>query len=450
MRRTPRTKLTTRTTLSLLATFALATGCAGSPAMRAAESGDRAQLRAHLLEKEKAGTMSNGEAESLARAVARHELEQARGLPGLDRVRDLEACGGELDGAFAGRMDPHDAVGAAAAMVRVEDGSLGESSARGYQGDPDDGWRAVGARGLVRKKDSDDRQRAMKDGSALVRRAAMRAAARAESETDEDALFEAARVDPDPYVRALAVRAMGTLPKPHGEEGALVLVRRVNRLRDLWTAGDEPLREDVGVAYTMPGIYGAEAEKALAVVLAEADGPGAIAAAGAVLRAEDRTSKALASSAEALLLRTLASGSKASIRDRLHAVAIAPLDRDATAKALRALQTDDDQRVRVAALARLTAADGASPERLKALRDLDKVDQPSVSSRARAALARAGDRSVQGDAERDLGNHEGRLRLAALDDLAALGLAGRGAALLADDDAEVRTRAACTVLRTAH
>jgi hypothetical protein len=84
---------------------------------------------------------------------------------------------------------------------------------------------------------------------------------------------------------------------------------------------------------------------------------------------------------------------------------------------------------------------------LKALRDLDKVDQPSVSSRARAALARAGDRSVQGDAERDLGNAEGRLRLAALDDLAALGMAGRGAPLLADDDPEVRTRAACTVLR---
>jgi hypothetical protein len=430
------------------ALMTLAAGCATSPAMRAAQAGDRAQLRADLLQREKAGTISNGEASSLARAVARRELEEARGLPGLDRVRDLEACGGELDGAFAGRMDPHDSVGAAAAMVRVEDGSLGEGSARQYREDADDGWRAVGVRGLVRKNDRDARLRAMKDGSSLVRRSAMRAAARAESEEDEDALFEAARVDPDPYVRMLAVRAMGTLPKPRGagEERARVLVRRVDRLRDLWTAGDEPLREDVGVAYTMPGIYGAEAEKALAVVLAQAEGPGAIAAAGAVLRAHARTSDELVASAEALLVRTLASGSKASIRDRLHAVAIAPLDRAATGNALRALQTDDDQRVRVAALERLTE-DRSSPDLLKALRDLDQVDQPAVASRARAALARAGDRSVQGAAERDLGSPEGRLRLAALDDLAALGLAGRGAPLLADDDPEVRTRAACTVLR---
>ena len=255
-------------------------------------------------------------------------------------------------------MDPHDPVGAAAAMVRVEDGSLGEGSARQYRDDADDGWRAVGVRGLVRRNDHDERLRAMKDGSALVRRSAMRAAARAESEQDEDALFEAARVDPDPYVRTLAVRAMGTLPKPSGRDRAQVLGRRVDRLRDLWTAGDEPLREDVGVAYTTPGIYGPEAEKALAVVLAQAEGPGAIAAAGAVLRAHPRTSDALIASAEALLLRTLASGSKASIRDRLHAVAIAPLDREATAKAIRALQADDDQRVRVAALARLAEGQG--------------------------------------------------------------------------------------------
>ena len=437
--------------LTVMAAAALMTGCATSPALRAAQTGDRARLRADLVEREKAGTLSNGEASSIAKAVARRELGEARGLTGVARVRDLEACGGELDGAFAGRMDPHDAVGAAAAMVRVEDGSLGESSARSYQDDADDGWRAVGARGLVRKKDKDDRQKAMKDGSSLVRRAAMRAAARAENDEDEDALFEAARVDPDPVVRMLAVRALGALPKARSGEGegeaALVLGRRVNRLRDLWTAGDEPLREDVGVAYTMPGVYGAEAEKALTVVLAEADGPGAIAAAGGVLRADGRMSKSLVASAESLLVRILAPGSKSSIRDRLHAVAIAPLDREATGKALRALQTDEDQRVRVAALARLTE-DHSSADLLEALRALEGVNQPAVASRARAALARAGDRSIQAVAERDLGSPDGRLRLAALDDLAALGMAGRGAPLLADDDPEIRTRAACTVLRS--
>jgi hypothetical protein len=57
---------------------------------------------------------------------------------------------------------------------------------------------------------------------------------------------------------------------------------------------------------------------------------------------------------------------------------------------------------------------------------------------------------VQAWIERDLTAKTPEERVSAAQALAALGRAARAAPLLADEDAEVRTRAACTILLSAH
>ena len=50
-------------------------------------------------------------------------------------------------------MKKHDGAGAEAALTRLEDGKLGDGSARDFLDDADDRWRAVGTRTLHRDDD---------------------------------------------------------------------------------------------------------------------------------------------------------------------------------------------------------------------------------------------------------------------------------------------------------
>src|SRR5579862_1165817 len=89
--------------------------CAASPALRAAEAGDRPALASAVAERERAGDLSNGDAASLARAVAERELRgAAAGAEGVERVRDVRPCARELDGALAARGVARDEVAAEA------------------------------------------------------------------------------------------------------------------------------------------------------------------------------------------------------------------------------------------------------------------------------------------------------------------------------------------------
>ena len=72
-----------------------------------------------------------------------------------------------------------------------------------------------------------------------------------------------------------------------------------------------------------------------------------------------------------------------------------------------------------------------------------------VAGRARFALATSGDRRVQAWVEQDLAADQPEVRLAAGTELAAMGVAARGAFLLADEDPGVRMRAACTIVMAA-
>jgi hypothetical protein len=427
--------------LGFVAALVLA-ACGGSPAMRAAERGDLASLRAEIGAREKAGDLSNGEAAKVAHAVAEHELMSARGDEAPKRVRESLACADELDGVLEERAKTHDLAGAEAAMALADDGkTLHRGAVRAFLDDKDDAWRAVGARGLVREEDRDARKKAMLDPSPLVRRAAMRAAVDAKDASDFDALLEAARLDPDAMVRTEGLRAAECSADP-ARAPALV-----GRLRDLWPAADDAIREDIAVAYALPAIYAAGGREALTVLVGAENGPGAIAGAGAIARSS-HADKVLVDSAVGLLARTIEDGTR---RDRMHAIAVAPMIAAPVKKSLeKAARADEgDAQVRVAALATLTQDPASRAASIAALESVAGGEDEKLASRARLALAHAKDVRIQAWIEKDLSASDPFVRLSAADALAALGRSARGAPLLADADASVRTRAACTLMMAA-
>jgi hypothetical protein len=417
--------------LSALAMATSVWACASSPAMRAAASGDRVGLRALIDEREAAGTLSDGEAASLAHAVAAHDLRASVDPDAPLRVSNLQACARELDDALEARMRTRDAGGARAALARIESGGLGLDSARDSLSDPIPEWRAVGARGLVRSKDREARWRAFLDPDPGVRRQAARAARDAADGSDLDTLAEVARLDPEPIVRTEAVRAMSALPPVAGPRTALVL-------RDLWTIGDGGLREDIARAWSSSSVWSNGGRDALRIVIASEHGPGVIDASSAVLARRDAGDE-LSNLAIAAMVASMASDPRPV---RLQAIAEAPLDRTEILAAVRGAAQDDDRAVRIAALGRLARLD------TKAREELEGLAAPGARSgnRARFALALAGDRRVQLWIEQDLTAAAPEGRLYAATALAALGVASRAAPLLADSDPSVRDRAACTIM----
>jgi HEAT repeat protein len=409
--------------------------CASSPAMRAAERGDREGLKIAVDRREKAASLSNHEAASLALVVASREVRSATGADAVERVHDAWSCAHELDGALAERMGSHDDAGAEAALARVDGRGVDVMSLRRYLSDPDPRWRAVGARALVRQPDHHARSLALLDPDPRVRRQAARAARDAAEADDLASLADAARVDPEPLVRTEAVRAIATLSPLPREQAA-------NALRDLWTAGDEGLREDIALAWASAAVWGSGGREALGVVVASDHGPGALEAAAAVMRHRDADGE-VAVAALAQLVRSIEQGVPAT---RQEAIARAPLERADVLLAVKAAAEDDDAEVRVAAMARL--AEKKSVEAIEKLETLAHPDSP-VARRARFVLASAGDRRVEPWIEEDLTSEQPFERLSAATALASLDAPARAASLLADSDPSVRVRAACTLLMAA-
>jgi hypothetical protein len=428
----------------------------GNPAYRAAERGDSARLRSEVASKHERGKVSNAEAACLARAVATRELVTAKDeATAVSRIRESRACAAELDDALEERMKKHDGAGAEAALARLEDRRLSDGDARDFLSDADDRWRAVGTRTLHREDDRKRRQQAVLDPSPRVRRSAIRAAGQAKDAADLDLLFETARVDPEMLLRNEALRAMSQIVRGPGEAGKARAAEHVTRLRDLWNSGDDAIKEDVAVAWALSPVFENGGREALRVEIAGGRGPGAIAAAGVVLRTASKDTE-LAASASALLSRTIAEGSR---RDRIHAIALArtTVSPGGEIEALRKAAKEEDRDVRVPALARLLES---KPDHDAAVRDLVSIAGKGVkgsagtpddrtreaAARARFALASAGDLRIQAWVEQDLAAPDASQRLAAASALAAMGRSARAVMLLGDPDASVRTRAACTML----
>lgn len=418
-----------------LAALACACGpvaCASSAAVRAVERGDRVALAEAIAARERKGDLSNRDAARLAKTVAEHELRESTGAEAVDRVRDSSPCARELDGALADRMALRDAAGAHAALARIEGGGLAAGRVGALSSGDDPEWRAVLARGFVRAGDQEARRQALLDPDPLVRREAARAAQAARDGADVDALAEAARLDPEPIVRTESVRALASLG---GGRAPIV----VERLRDLWGSADDGLREDIARAWSRSPLWEGGGRGALLLLVASNHGPAAIEGAVAVLRARGADAE-VADASLAQVERAIEAGARGT---RIQALAQAPLDRSELLDAVRRASASDDREIRVAALGRLAGA--GEPGAVGALEGLAAVGSP-VAPRARRALAMAGDRRVQSWIEEDLEAAQPDRRLAAAMELAALGVAARGAPLLADADARVRTRAACTLI----
>jgi hypothetical protein len=439
-------------TFSISLALCALVGCASSPAIRAADTDDRATLKQALAARQVAGTLSNGEAASIAVRVARRELLDAAPADAPDRVRDVLPCARELDGALAERMRIRDGAGADAALARIAGHGMSLGAARAFATAADSRWRAVGVRALVREEDREARERALLDDDPLVRRQAARAAFEAADAADLAKLAEAARVDPEPMVRTEAVRAIAASHGPSTTQG---VTQAADLLRDLWTSGDDALRGDIAVAWASSGIWDAGGREALRTLVAAGHGPGAIEGAAAILRRGDADPDTTRS-AVGQLVRAIAGGSHATRLQALAQAPLAPLDRAGAADLLAAVReaaADDDLEVRVGALARLAslAAPRASEEQAGAISALEGLAQPrsTVADRARFALAMAGDRRVQAWIEADLQAAHPDERLGAAVALASLGVASRAAPLLADPDPSVRARGACTIVMAA-
>ncbi len=407
--------------------------------VRAAEGGDNKTLRTEIDARHKLGTLTNDEAAILAHAVADREIKTTKGDDAAKRVREVRGCAAELDDTLADRMKTHDDAGAEAAMARLDLGKLDASDVRPYVADKNDVWRAVGVRGLTRENDHAARVRAMTDPSPRVRRSAMRASATAHEVSELDALAEAARIDPEPMVRSDAVRALGAIG---GDKVASIL-------GDLWVNSDDGVREDIAIAWASPETYGHGGREALRVLIASKTGPGVISGASAVARSAPKD-RELHDSAVGLLVRSIATAPR---RDRLHAIAVAPLGDADVLTAMRKAAHEDDIETKVSAFARLLESPSDRAEAVKELETIAGQNYGALSSRARFALAIAGDLRIQAWIEADLLATDAQTRLSAVGSLAALGRSARGAMLLADPDPSVRASAACTLLsapRTAH
>jgi hypothetical protein len=218
------------------------------------------------------------------------------------------------------------------------------------------------------------------------------------------------------------------LSHARGADAAVVALR----LRDLWPAADEPLRDDLAAAWATGEVYTAGGREALLTVLAaDRSSVGVGAAAHALRRDETR------SLARARLLAALESGTR---RERLRAVPAVP--RDDALSTLRTLAAGPDRDVAVAALLRIAEAPNERAATIRALESRAAEKGPAGAS-ARDALAQLGDLRVQAWLEEDLRAPVPEPRLGAARSLATLGRSARAARLLVDDDASVRIRAAC-------
>ncbi|WP_433929576.1 hypothetical protein AB3662_38055 [Sorangium cellulosum] len=428
--------------LAGLLSLAAVTGCASSASVRAAEAGRFDELRRSMIDELRRGALDSDDARAIARAVAEGEIARATPPSGVDRVRELRTCARPLEDALDERAAGSDAVATAAAMILLEAGLTDPESAKRYAREAGPGrdparsaaLRALETRALVAAEDGALRRARTLDGDQEVRLAALRAAIAAADPNDRSALLEAARLDPYPLARTIAVRAAGALG---GREVVLAL-------RDLWVLSDEPGREAIAEAWAAPRAIDAGGRAQLLWAISTQRGAPAIAAARALVRAGGEG----AGEAVSVLLDAIRTSQS---RDRIYAIRSAPLEDPAVRTALLKAQGDPDEAVVFAVHARhLDASPGivAARERAAAVAWLMKL-ATGTSTRAvlaRGALARAGVRAAVPLLERDLRSHEIPVREAAGTGLVELGDLPRAALLLADVDPQVRTSVACAIL----
>jgi hypothetical protein len=430
---------------SLTAVFALAAvavsgaGCAANPRIRAAESGHYEGLREQLTADVQRGRLAPGDAVGFAKAVAAGEIERAEGPLGAQSLRDMVSCAKQVDAALDRRVGKRDALSPLAALVRVDGGAASADSWSSFAklppGDERAGFRALGARSLTGSGDGELRRALIADPDEDVRRSALQAALSAGDPDDLEAILEAARVDPSPEARLLAIRAAGGL----GSE------RAVLALRDIWQRADAPVREAVVDAWTTRNAFNSGGRRELMFVVDRNKGRPAVRAAATLVKAGGE------GSVEALgfLEHAVKEGPTDA---RTYAIELAPLSLPTLREAMRKAEGDSDEAVATAAMVRRFEsghADGPARaelgEKLLKVADNEKPGPGWLS--AVGALARAHDARVLPALEREGAAKDKTARIQAGVALALLGDMPHAAIVAADAEPRVRVMVSCAMLR---
>jgi hypothetical protein len=405
----------------------LASGCATNGAVRAALDSDLTSLKRSIRDEQASGKLDRGRAREIAEAVASREIYSEGGRAAARRIRMLRTCSRPLRPALEARSERQDEGGAEAALLLLATGARRpERYASLYENADSGAWRAVSARASIAPDRFLRRRHYFTDPDERVRRAAFEAALDAPGKLDLELLIDAARLDPDPYSRSLAVRGVGAIGGG----------RAVQALGDLWDRADEDVRLTVIEAWRKPAAYRAGGREALLRTAEGRSGLTSVAAASALLGEP-------AHSGLAVTLLAQAAGDGAS-DEQLLALATLPLEPRVMPQVQKAA-LDADAAVRVAALERLLEVPASKARATEELRAMAK-SKGAAAVEARDALAAVGDRSVAPLLVKALTEGDATSRAAAGRSLLALGSYDQAATLLGDGDAGVRVAIACSIL----
>ncbi len=422
-------KVGLRGSLSLL----LLVSCAQQPPVRTALQGNLAELKRDILSAQQSGKLGDRDVVKLAQAVGERELTSAEGTNGALRVRGLLRCEHPLRAAIGRRSESEDDVAAELSLILLEAHAADRVALLNrYAQSPNGAWRAVAARAAVRPVDTDLRKAYYFDPDERVRHAALLTAREVHEASELEPLLEAARLDPNPDNQSLAARAAGAIG---GERAVLAL-------SDLWARADDTLRIAIVDAWSEPASFSAGGERELA----RAAAGGGLAAVSASY-ALSRSGGTEASAADARLRQNISGGSD---DEKRLALSVAPLNPETEAAIVKAAH-DPSPELRVVALARLSKIAARRADSLRALRDLLSAKPSSEAERhardaASSVLADAGDTSVAPSLIKDLKSAQLEARWRAAHALTSLGDYTNVASALADDDANLRTDLACSIL----
>ena len=202
--------------------------------------------------RESAGTLSNGDAAALAREVAERGARAPRRRPRPPPASaTLLACAHELDDALADRMRVHDAAGADAALARIAGRGLSLGDARDFASDADS---ALAGRRRARARPTRGPRRAP---ARARRRRPPRAPAGGARGARRGRRARTSRrsAKPRASIRSPSSGRRPCAPSPRCR--ATPGGQAADLLRDLWTGGDDGLREDIALAWAAPAIWDA-------------------------------------------------------------------------------------------------------------------------------------------------------------------------------------------------
>ncbi len=402
----------------LCAVLPLLFACFSGPAAVALE-GDLPALKKSLDEARSRGGLGREEAQQLARAVLQRELVALDSDSAWVRFAAVAPCARQIEPLLESLASSPGPRGVLAAWTLQDRLAAGVGSS-GLVGDLVGSDRAALRRGRMEALDEH------------VRLAAVLAARASTDPGDVPFLRQAARLDPNHYVRLAAVAALGGIGGEAAERALL----------DLWDTGDGALRQAVIEAWAHAPTYRGGGRLRLLAVAERDPGPLGVLAATKLVRLDGTGLQPVAT---AILRDRIERGS--GLSQRL-AVRLTPGSEWADMlPSLHAAARSQDAATAVVALARLSQQGEQSKEEVQLLLELSKSEEEIVSLVARVTLATLGDETARKSLEKDLAAPAAQRRLVAA--LAVARAQGIEATVdqLADDSPEVRTALACELIR---